>query len=790
MGQGMDDRPDISSLQEMLQVLAGHALTPLDLLPDGSFAERVISLLLTGPPPCASTRLAAEFSALAQQFRDLDPSLTRVVVFGGGTGLSNIIGGDSRRHSWPERPFTGLKEIFPRISSIVCVTDDGGSTGELLKDLPLIALGDLRHVLLASVRRQELKGRYGLDDAAGDRVAGALHGIINYRFISCPPTPEHLLADTAAWREELPRELDSFISGLIERLFRDPRLKPTLRRPQCLGNLLLASTIYRHLDPALDSVQLIAGYQLVRTATMRGLAEFSSMIGVRRGSVLPCTTTISRLQMLYGNGVLVTSEYKSGQARRGYPVDRVQVEFCRQPYLLPEVVELIREADILVFAPGSLYTSIIPILQVPGIADAVRANTGALKVLTANIWVQKGETDVARDAPDRKFYVSDLILAYHRNIPGGVRDLFSHVLGLDLGDIPGSVLQRYALEDKEPIYLDRSRVHELGFEPVEARIFSRELLRERGVIQHDPDALATSIRVLWGLKETGFLACPENRPDLPGGHAFSPVISGSHEVPCYRYEAICTQFQYLSMDHLTESSGYDKRLVESERRWLLDRVIEIVWRHPDILLEHLRHIRGITLVDPACWNRCQQWDNIFSFYDPTDGRIRIRRDQTEDLNRFEMVFLVALGQSLLGNYAQKKYMENVYVRGEQVGRMFCLLVREWQQVDSFLSAGEVDIYLRLARMRRSTGDQRLYTRVINDREGFTPPGLLFGLFYAWYLDNRFAANIEYKMSIMRNEITNLIPEQIRLVQRRSGLIRFFREHVFRHRIATTMAPEQ
>ena len=788
--QIMDARQDISGLEGRLRTFTGQALAPLDLLPDGSMAERVISLLLAGPPACASARLAAEFSALAQQFANLDSSQARVVVFGGGTGLSNIIGGDSRRRSWPDRPFSGLKEAFPRISSIVCVTDDGGSTGELLKDLPLIALGDLRHVLLASVHRRELKARYDLDDTAADSVARALHGIINYRFISCPSTREQLLKETAPWRERLPPPLDRFFAELIARLFRDPRLRPTLHRPQCLGNLLLASAIYRHLDPALDSVQLIAGYQLVRTATMRGLAEFSSMIGVRRGSVLPCTTTISRLQMLYANGVLVTSEHKSGQARRGYPVDRVQVEFCRQPYLLPEVVELIREADILIFAPGSLYTSIIPILQVPGIADAVRANTGALKVLTANIWVQKGETDVARDAPDRKFYVSDLILAYHRNIPGGVQDLFSHVLGLDLGDIPGSVLQRYALEEKEPIYLDRERVHELGFEPVEACIFSRGLLRERGVIQHDPDALATTIRALWGLKETGFLTGPEQGCGLPRPQVFPPVISGRHEVPCYRYEAIRTQFEYLSMDRLTEDSGYDRRLVENERRWLLERVVEIVWRHPDILLEHLRYIRGITLVDPACWSRCQQWDNIFSFYDPQDGRIRIRSDQTEDLGRFEMVFLVALGQSLLGNYAQEKYMENVFVRGELVGRMFCLLVREWQQVDSFLNADELDSYLRLVRMRRSAGDRRLYTRVINDREGFTPPGLLFGLFYAWYLDNRFADNIEYKMSIMRNETTNLIPEQVRLVHRRVGLIRFFRQHVFRHQVATSPDRDQ
>ncbi|NIR94851.1 MAG: YvcK family protein, partial [Gammaproteobacteria bacterium] len=65
-----------------------------------------------------------------------DVQNTRVVVLGGGTGLSNIIGGDSRKETWPEEPFNGLKEIFPHTKAIVCVTDDGGSTGELLKDLP------------------------------------------------------------------------------------------------------------------------------------------------------------------------------------------------------------------------------------------------------------------------------------------------------------------------------------------------------------------------------------------------------------------------------------------------------------------------------------------------------------------------------------------------------------------------------------------------------------------------------------------------------------------------------
>jgi len=418
---------------------------------------------------------------------------------------------------------------------------------------------------------------------------------------------------------------------------------------------------------------------------------------------------------------------------------------------------------------------------VPGLANAIRGNAKALKVLIANIWVQKGETDAARDAPDRKFYVSDLIRAYHRNIPGGVHGLFSHVVGLDLSDIPGSILQRYALEDKEPIYIDRNRVQALGFGSVEARIFSNDQLRQRGAIQHDPDALARAIKGLWALQRAGYLkqpACKETLPDadfIPLGE-YQPKLA-----PCLRYEKIRSQLHYLSTELIMAGSLAMVKMTEMERNWLLERVLEILWLHPDIPVEHLQFIRGITLVEPESWKRCQEWDNIFSFYDPHDQRIKIRQDQVNNLNRFEMVFLVALGQSLLGNYAQEKQMTDLLCGNDVVGRKYQIRVRNTDQLVSFLEPSDIDVYLRLSRMHRLWQKEQIYTRVINPGEGFTPPGLFFGLFYAWYLDNRFAANIEYKMSIMRNGISDLIPEQVRIVDRRRKTIDFFRERIFRQR---------
>ena len=769
-------------LTEQLNLLTAGGFSVLDVLAENTLAEKITAIVLDSTATSFAPAIAALFADLKKQVAALDTSTTRVVVFGGGTGLSNIVGGDSRRPDWGHRPFTGLKELFPRVNSVVCVTDDGGSTGELQKDLPLIALGDLRHVLISSIRRENLLREYGLDTDEAGRTATALHAIFNYRFISPPHESGQLLSDTGARLADLPPPLLAYLGELVERLHHDPRLAPCLHRPQCLGNLLLASAVYRQLNGSLTAAELLASHQTVRTATVRGLAELCARLGAPPQAVLPCTTTLAQLQVLYSNGVLVTSEDKSSRARRGYPVDRVLVEFNRAPFLQPEVVQLVREADIILFAPGSLYTSIIPILQVPGLAAAVRRNHSALKVLVANIWVQTGETDATRDAPDRKFYVSDLIRAYHRNIPGGVDDLFSHVVALDMSDIPGSVLQRYALENKEPIYVDRSRVHALGFGSVEARIFSGEQLRLRGVIQHDPDALAWAVKGLWALHQAGFLDQPERKETLPEPDREAPRHPGERPPPCQRYEAIRARLHYLATDRLPADGRATVAMMEPARRRLIERMIEILWLHPDIPPAHLEFVRGVTLVEPAAWRRCQEWDNIFSFYDPVDRHIKIRQDQADSLGRFEMVFLVALGQSLLGNYAEDKQMAELRADGDTVGRVYRLRVRDSGELASYLDPAAIDAYLRLSRMRPSATEERLYTRVVNPDEGFTPPGLFFGLFYAWYLDNVFAPNIEYKMSIMRNRVTDLIPEQARIVGRRRDTIRFFRERVFRQRV--------
>ena len=736
-----------------LAAMSAAGFTPLDLLPQATLAEKMIELALTGAPagPAAITAGLAE---LAETLKRADVADLKVVVFGGGTGLANVIGGDSRSPDWPRSPFRGLKDIFPRTTAVVCVTDDGGSTGELLKYLPLIALGDLRHVLLASIRFEQLAERYHLSSGQVRPVVATLHALFNHRYTSRPATAAALLADGNIDLHPLPAGMRRGVQELLETLFADERFHVLLDRPNCVGNLLLAAAIYQQMPP----VSLSAPVE--QAAVRAGLRFLADCIGVRSGAVLPCTATPARLKVLYANGVLVTGEHKSSLARRGCPVDRVFVEFAEPPRVLPEVMEAIAGADVILFAPGSLYTSIIPVLQVPGIAEAVRRNRKAMKVLIANLWGQKGETDLVRDDPNRRFYVSDLLNAYQRNIPGGVADLFREVVVLGLQDVPGNILQSYALENKVPIYLDRDRVAAMGFTVIETKVYSQRTLMERHVVQHDPAALATAISALWVIRE-----------QLPPSAAYAlgpccpvaePLVDPERQAPSRRYEEIRRRVGAFTANGVT------------------DQVLEILWRHIDIPLSHLDYVGGVDLIDTEVWCRSQRWDNIFSFYDPSDGRIKIRQDMQDDPTRFETAFLVALGQSLLGNYAAKKEMRPVMQDGEALGHAFCLALREPSALQAFLSLDDIRRYLLLARMRQSAETPDLFLRLINGREEFTPPGLLFGLTYAWYLDNRFASHVEYKMAIARVEISDLVPAQVNMAARRQALTGFFRKHVFCH----------
>jgi uncharacterized cofD-like protein len=760
-------------ITEKIQQLSVTSLNTLDLLPHHDLREKIVALLLHGAPEHVPKESRRQLQELQNLLLQTDTTNTRVVVFGGGTGLSNILGGDSRLSRWPEHPFGGIKALFPHTSSVVCVTDDGGSTGELLKDLPLLALGDLRHVLLSSIQLSLLEHKYELNRGQAEKVASHLAAIFNFR--SDQLQNRTVLEEQGIQQhlEPLPLMMRQQLQDLVDNLYRDDRLCCCLSRPHCFGNLLLAAAIYQELPSSLSNAELARLPTIVQSGMLKGLDNLGILLGAPARATLPCTSAPAQLRVCYANGVEIPGEHKLSTAQRGVPVAAVTVDFFAEPNVFPEILKDISKADIIILAPGSLYSSIIPIFKVPGLAQAVRANKKALKVLVSNLWVQTGETDLSIIDPQRKYHVSDMIKAYEENIPGGTEDLFHEVICISLQNIPASILQSYGVEGKVPIYLDREAISQLHHIPIECGVYSQRALMERGVLQHDPDILSYAVKGLYIIHDkVRFLDHQQsiNGENAHDNRADNRQVRVLKRLPCERYTKISERLAEIEVAAI---GGLYKLNPASLRQ----RIRDILWEHPVIPLSHLDFIKAIHCIDKSCWDRDQQWDNVFSFFDPCDDTIKIRADQINKGNKLEIALMIALGESLLGNYALKKTMRKVFVEDLELGSAYHLYLRNHEEIKCFFTKEQLHTFLRLANMYPGR-NSRHYTRLVNREEGFTPPGLLMGLMYAWYIDNRFATHIEYKMSVMKIDKTDLIPEQLKMARRRERTIQFFKNIVF------------
>src|SRR5262245_14578090 len=121
-------------------------------------------------------------------------------------------------------------------------------------------------------------------------------------------------------------------------------------------------------------------YQAILTA--------ESILSVR-GRILPATLTDTRLR---GRGV--SGRLYEGESAIGTSGERLSaiemVPPCAPAF--PVAVDALLRADRILLGPGSLYTSILPNLLIPGIRAAVR-ESGAHVVLLLNLMTQPGETD-------------------------------------------------------------------------------------------------------------------------------------------------------------------------------------------------------------------------------------------------------------------------------------------------------------------------------------------------------------------------------------------------------------
>ncbi|MFW5885473.1 MAG: uridine diphosphate-N-acetylglucosamine-binding protein YvcK [Halanaerobium sp.] len=198
----------------------------------------------------------------------------------------------------------------------------------------------------------------------------------------------------------------------------------------------------------------------------------SSKVLAIRGKVLPATNEDIKLGAVYHD-----QEEKMGES--AIPVYDKEINkvflYPENASTTPEVRDSIKNADVIVIGPGSLYTSILPNLLVKGIAEEIK-KSDALKLYICNVMTQPGETD-AYTAADHAEAIVD-------HCGSGVFDYV--VVNNRKGT--AELRKKYEAEGAYPVQIDHQRLRKLGFKIIEA-----DLLKKDSYLRHDPEALAELI---------------------------------------------------------------------------------------------------------------------------------------------------------------------------------------------------------------------------------------------------------------------------------------------------------
>lgn len=309
----------------------------------------------------------------------------KVVVLGGGTGLSTLL--------------RGLKNFPLDITAVVSVSDDGKSTGRLRKEFNIPAVGDIRRVLISLAEIEPL-----------------VEKVLNYRFTT-----------------------NSELNG------------------HTVGNLLLTA------------ITNISGNM------SDGIEAIGSVLNLK-GKVLPLTEDNVILMGKMEDGSIIEGEHNITEVGKKI----IDVFYKETPIICESVIKAIKEADLIIFSMGSLYTSIMPNLISKDMLEAID-NSKAKLMYTCNMMTQPGETE--------NYTIVDHINVLNNHL--GTRKI--NVVIANNGEIEQNIIEKYStLEQKDQIILNSEQKEELNNMNVEV-IENNYVIVEDELIRHNAIKLSTDI---------------------------------------------------------------------------------------------------------------------------------------------------------------------------------------------------------------------------------------------------------------------------------------------------------
>lgn len=267
--------------------------------------------------------------------------------------------------------------------------------------------------------------------------------------------------------------------GSSGRLRREYRVLP----PGDIRNCIVAlsqdeALLGRLFQYRFDSGRGLRGHSfgnLFLTALSHVTGDFAEAVRVSgevlaiRGRIFPTTIENVSLEAVMTDGKVISGETRI--AKSGKKIRRLRLQ-PRHVRPLPEVLEAIAQANLILIGPGSLYTSILPNLLVSGVAEAIETSS-ATRVYIANLMTQPGETD--------GYSLADHVRAIYKHTGRGLIDW---VVASNQPVSP-EVARRYRSQGAEPVRVDIGELQTLG-----VRCLLDNLLEEHGVVRHNAARLS------------------------------------------------------------------------------------------------------------------------------------------------------------------------------------------------------------------------------------------------------------------------------------------------------------
>ena len=266
--------------------------------------------------------------------------------------------------------------------------------------------------------------------------------------------------------------------GSSGRLRREYRILPPGDIRNCLVALsrdeLLLGHLFQYRFPAGRGLGGHSFGNLFLTALTHVTGDFpravqlSAQVLAIRGRIFPSTAQNVTLEAELEDGKIVSGETNISRSRKR--IARVRL-VPRRVRPLPDALAAIRQADLILIGPGSLYTSILPNLLVEQVVEVI-ANSSATRVYIANVMTQPGET--------QHYSVADHVRAIYAHTR---RDLFDFVV-INRAQVSPRLRRRYAAQGAEPVDPSFSELDRMGL-----RYVTGDILQQEGVARHDQSRL-------------------------------------------------------------------------------------------------------------------------------------------------------------------------------------------------------------------------------------------------------------------------------------------------------------